>query len=200
MSDERAHDGLSRRTFLSVGAASVVLAPALAHAEKPSEDELPKLRMGEVRLSLTINGTLQHVAIAPEQTLLDVLRDTLGVTSCKRGCETGSCGACTVLFDGKRVPACLIPAPLAHKRSVTTVEGLLQDGKLSPMQQAFLDHDATDCGFCTPGQVMAATAIVEEGWPSSEDALRQSLCGQACACGKKPQILSAIQQVLKQRR
>ena len=97
MSDERAHDGLSRRTFLSVARGIGCACPALAHAEKPSEDELPKLRMGEVRLSLTINGTLRNVAIAPEQTLLDVLRDTLGVTSCKRGCETGSCGACTVL-------------------------------------------------------------------------------------------------------
>lgn len=200
MSDDRGDAGLSRRAFLAVGAASAVLAPKLAHASTSADEVLPILRPGEVRLSVTLNGAQQTVAMSPELTLLDALRERFGLNSCKRGCEDGSCGACTVLLDGKRVPACLIPAPLAHKRSVTTVEGLMRDGQLGPMQQAFVDQQATDCGFCTPGQVIAATAIVEEGWSQSDDALRDALCGQACACGKKPQIIAAIQQVQKQRR
>ncbi len=199
MTEDRGESGLSRREFLAVGAASAVVAPALAEGTEAAADSLPVVRPGEVRLALTVNGVRKNLAIDPALTLLDVLRDTLDVTSAKRGCEDGSCGACTVLLDGRRVPSCLIPAPLAHKRSVTTVEGLLTDGRLSPVQQAFVDQEATDCGFCTPGQVMAAAAILDEGWPRNDDSLREALCGQACACGKKPQIIAAIQQVLRQR-
>lgn len=199
MTNERSDVGLSRRAFLAVGAASAVLHPALAEGSEAVPDTLPIVRPGEVRLALTVNGVRKNLAISPALTLLDLLRDTLEITSAKRGCEDGSCGACTVLVDGKRVPSCLLPAPLVHKRSVTTVEGLLTDGRLSPIQQAFVEKEATDCGFCTPGQVMAATAIIEEGWPSTDESLRTALCGQACVCGRKPQIIAAIQQVQKQR-
>jgi len=196
MTAERPEHTLSRRQFLIAGAASAALTQtATAQTPPPLSVAEPLPRPGEVLLRLTVNGRGEQLAIDPRLSLLDVLRESLDLTSVKRGCDEGTCGSCTVLLDGKRVPACLIPAALCHDQAVTTVEGLAVDGELSAIQTAFVRHQATDCGFCTPGQVVAAQAILQEPWGADEESLASALCGQECACGRRPQIVAAIQEV-----
>src|ERR671922_2643421 len=119
--------------------------------------------IAEVAVTLRINGTDHRLRLDPRVTLLDALRDALGLTGTKKGCDQGACGACTVLVDGKRVVSCLMLAAQCDGREVTTIEGLAADGRLHPMQEAFVRHDAFQCGYCTPGQIMSAVALVDEG-------------------------------------
>lgn len=185
--------GLSRRGFLALGASAPVLWDATASCQPaPLPNEL---RPEELQLEITVNGTKHTLLVRPEQSLLEVLRDTLNLPSARRGCENGSCGVCTQLLDGQRVPACLVPAPCAHQKQVTTAEGLLQNGELGPLQHAFLQLDAVDCGYCTPGQLVAGQAILTERWGDDPEELRRALCGHRCACGKQPQIVAALGQV-----
>lgn len=196
----RDDDGeLSRRQFLVVSVASCALTQTAAAQPSPPPVAVPIPRAGEVLLRITVNGQSQQLAIDPRLSLLDVLRDRLDLTSARRGCEDGSCGSCTVLFDGRRVPSCLLAAALCHDKTITTVEGLSPDGVLSPIQAAFIRNGATDCGFCTPGQVVAAQAILQEPWGRDDEAVRSALCGHDCACGRLPQIVSAIQEVRTKR-
>jgi xanthine dehydrogenase YagT iron-sulfur-binding subunit len=125
-------------------------------------------------------------------TLLDVLRERLGLTGTKKGCDRGECGACTVHLDGRPALACLTLAVLAEGREVTTIEGLARGDRLHPMQQAFVDHDALQCGYCTPGQVLSAVACVAQGQASSDDAIREFMSGNLCRCGAYPQIVAAV--------
>ena len=149
-------------------------------------------------IELTINREARHLQVAPWTSLLDLLREDLGLTGTKKGCDHGQCGSCAVLLDGRRVNACLVLAATKDGSSVTTVEGLAgPDGALHPMQQAFIDHDAYQCGYCTPGQVISAVALVEEGRAHTPDEIREQMSGNICRCGAYPNIVAAIQQVLE---
>lgn len=145
---------------------------------------------GAVDVALEVNGDAVTVHVPPHRTLLDTLRETLGLTGAKRVCDEGACGACTVLLDGEPVYSCLTLAVACAGRSVRTVEGLSTDG-LHPVQQAFIDHDAFQCGFCTPGQIMSCVALLERNAsPTTEDVLR-AVSGNLCRCGAYPNIVAA---------
>jgi xanthine dehydrogenase YagT iron-sulfur-binding subunit len=147
-----------------------------------------------VAVQLTVNGTPQSLTLDPRSSLLDVLRERLALTGAKKGCDHGQCGACTVHLDGRRVVSCLTPAVQVDGRQVTTIEGLSPgNGGLHPMQQAFIDHDALQCGYCTPGQIMAAVACVREGHANSPDQIREYMSGNICRCGAYVGIVVAIQ-------
>src|SRR5580700_5235869 len=141
----------------------------------------------EVTVKLTVNGTVCQVRVDSQVTLLDALRDHLGLTGTKKGCDQGACGACTVLFDGKRVVSCLMLAAQCEGRDVTTVEGLARDGELHPVQAAFVRHDGFQCGYCTPGQIMSAVALLAEGRAGSDAEIREFMSGNLCRCEAYPQ-------------
>jgi xanthine dehydrogenase YagT iron-sulfur-binding subunit len=146
-------------------------------------------------VTLTVNGQKLQVEIDPRTTLLDLLRETLHLTGTKKGCDHGQCGACTVLVDGKRVNSCLTLAVTRDGAAVTTVEGLSEGPSLHPMQRAFVEHDAFQCGYCTPGQICSAVALLEEDPPETDDEIREWMSGNLCRCGAYPNILAAIRQV-----
>ncbi|QOL81380.1 (2Fe-2S)-binding protein [Pseudooceanicola spongiae] len=150
-------------------------------------------------LEFVVNGAACGVALEdPRVTLLDLLRDRLGLTGAKKGCDRGQCGACTVLVNGARVNACLTLAVALQGAEVTTVEGLSEGGNLHPMQQAFLDHDALQCGFCTPGQILSAIGLMNEGESGDDVArVREGMSGNLCRCGAQPGIVAAVQEVLQ---
>ena len=148
----------------------------------------------EIAVTLHVNGEARELAVAPWTTLLDALRDHLDLTGTKKGCDHGQCGACTVLVDGRRIVSCLTLAVMRDGTRVTTVEGLAGDGALHPVQQAFIDHDAFQCGYCTPGQICSAAALIAEGRAKTEDEIRELMSGNICRCGAYPNIVAAIQQ------
>ena len=146
-------------------------------------------------VTLIINKQAHALSIDPRTTLLDAIRDHVGLTGTKKGCGHGQCGACTVLMDGKRVLSCMSFAVMAERHEITTIEGLARPGEqLHPMQQAFIDHDAFQCGYCTPGQIMSAIACVEEGHARSADSIREYMSGNLCRCAAYPNIVTAIEQ------
>jgi xanthine dehydrogenase YagT iron-sulfur-binding subunit len=149
----------------------------------------------EVAVTLRVNGVDHQLRLDPRVTLLDALRDVLGLTGTKKGCDQGACGACTVLLDGRRVVSCLMLAAQCDGRQVTTVEGLSKDGDLHPLQQAFIRHDAFQCGYCTPGQLMSAVALLAEGRAGSDEEIREFMSGNLCRCGAYPNIVAAIREV-----
>jgi xanthine dehydrogenase YagT iron-sulfur-binding subunit len=149
-------------------------------------------------VSLTVNGVETQLRVAPWTTLLDALRDHLGLTGTKKGCDHGQCGACTVLVDGRRINSCLTFAVMKDGAKVTTVEGLASDGELHALQQAFIDHDAFQCGYCTPGQICSAAGLIAEGNAKSADEIRELMSGNICRCGAYPNIVRAIQQAMGQ--
>ncbi|MGC0421851.1 (2Fe-2S)-binding protein [Embleya sp. AB8] len=148
----------------------------------------------EVEVALHVNGEPRRLRLEPRTTLLDALRDTLELTGTKKGCDLGACGTCTVLVDGRRITSCLTLAVMHQGREVTTIEGLggNPEGALHPMQQAFVDHDAFQCGFCTPGQIMAAVALLAEGHAGDDDEIRRWMSGNLCRCAAYPNIVAAI--------
>jgi xanthine dehydrogenase YagT iron-sulfur-binding subunit len=133
--------------------------------------------------------------LEPRVSLLDALREHLGLTGCKKGCDQGTCGACTVWVDGRRVLACLTLAAACEGREVTTIEGLATEGELHPMQRAFIEHDAFQCGYCTPGQIMSAVKLLEEGNASTDEDIAEFMSGNICRCAAYPNIRAAIRQV-----
>ena len=144
---------------------------------------------------MRINGRVQSVSLDGRATLLDALRDHAGLGGTKKGCGHGQCGACTVLVDGERVLSCLMFAVMAEGRAVTTIEGLSRPGgELHPMQQAFIDHDAFQCGYCTPGQILSAIACVSEGHAGTSDEIREYMSGNLCRCAAYPNIVAAVEQ------
>jgi xanthine dehydrogenase YagT iron-sulfur-binding subunit len=143
---------------------------------------------------LTVNGEAHDLAVDPRATLLDTLRDRLQLTGAKKGCSAGSCGACTVLVDGRRALSCLALAVACDGREVVTIEGLAGDGALHPVQQAFLDQDAFQCGYCTPGQIMSAVGLIAEGRARDDEAIHRDLSGNLCRCGAYPNIVAAVRQ------
>jgi xanthine dehydrogenase YagT iron-sulfur-binding subunit len=159
------------------------------HAGRPADDQ-------GVNAGVTVNGTSHLLRMDPRVTLLDALRDTLGLTGTKKGCDQGACGACTVLLDGRRVLSCLTLAVQCDGRQVTTVEGLAgPSGDLHPLQEAFVRHDAFQCGYCTPGQLMSAVSLLAEGRAGSDEAIREFMSGNLCRCGAYPNIVAAIREV-----
>ena len=145
-------------------------------------------------ISLNVNGHRHALSLDPRVVLLDALRENLGLTGTKKGCDQGQCGACTVLIDGQRVLSCFVLAALATGE-ITTIEGLAgEGGPLHPMQQAFIEHDAFQCGYCTPGQILSAIACVHEGHASDEDEVREYMSGNLCRCGAYPNMVPAIRE------
>jgi xanthine dehydrogenase YagT iron-sulfur-binding subunit len=149
-------------------------------------------------ITLTVNGESRTVEVAPWTTLLDLLRDRLDLTGTKKGCDHGQCGACTVLLDGRRVNACLTLAVMKDGADVVTIEGLADGDALHPLQQAFIDHDAFQCGYCTPGQICSAAGLIAEGKAKTADEIRESMSGNICRCATYPNIVAAIQQAMGQ--
>ena len=152
----------------------------------------------KMTVSLRVNGVETTLNVAPWTTLLDALRDHLALTGTKKGCDHGQCGACTVLVDGRRVNSCLTLAVMKDGAEITTIEGLAKDGALHPLQQAFIDHDAFQCGYCTPGQICSAAGLLAEGRARDADEIRELMSGNLCRCGAYPNILAAIQQAMSQ--
>lgn len=195
---------MNRRQFLvTTLAATVALAvwPALGHAaNKPAGSQhapasVPGTHMRHV--SLNINGTTHALNLDTRVTLLDALRERLGMTGTKKGCDQGTCGACTVLSDGRRIKSCLTLAAMQEGHAITTIEGLAQGQQLHPMQTAFIKHDAFQCGYCTPGQIMSAVALVKEGHAGSDQEIREWMSGNICRCGAYPHIVDAIKDAAK---
>jgi xanthine dehydrogenase YagT iron-sulfur-binding subunit len=149
-------------------------------------------------LTLKLNGEAKRLEVAPWTTLLDLLRLHLDLTGTKKGCDHGQCGACTVLIDGQRVNSCLQLAVMQDGREVTTIEGLAENGRLHAVQAAFVEHDAFQCGYCTPGQIMSAVALIQEGRTRTRDEIREYMSGNLCRCGAYPNIAAAIEDVLAQ--
>jgi xanthine dehydrogenase YagT iron-sulfur-binding subunit len=149
-----------------------------------------------IAVALNVNGVQKQLQIAPWTTLLDALRDHLDLTGTKKGCDHGQCGACTVLVDGRRVNSCLTLAVMKDGADITTIEGLAKDGALHPLQQAFIDHDAFQCGYCTPGQICSAAGLLAEGKAKTTDQIRELMSGNLCRCAAYPNIVTAIQQAM----
>ena len=150
-----------------------------------------------VSVDLTINGKPYALSLDPRTTLLDLLREHLDLTGTKKGCDQGQCGACTVLVDGRRINSCLTFAVMYDGSQITTIEGLADNGTLHPLQQAFIDHDAFQCGYCTSGQICSAAGLIAEGRAKSADEIRELMSGNICRCGAYTNIVAAIQQVME---
>lgn len=186
--------GFDRRAFMA-GAAGSALIPITARAATQdagaSATQDPAL---PVDVTLHVNGKEKRLRIDARTTVLDALREHLKLTGSKKGCDHGQCGACTVLIGDRRVVSCLTLALAAEGQEITTIEGLATDDRLHPMQQAFVDNDAFQCGYCTPGQIMSAIACVKEGHASSEADIREYMSGNICRCAAYPNIVAAVKQ------
>ncbi|MCK1338805.1 xanthine dehydrogenase YagT iron-sulfur-binding subunit [Bradyrhizobium sp. LB1.3] len=186
--------GFDRRAFIA-GAAGSALVPMTARAATQdasvSAAQDPAL---PVDVTLRVNGKDKRLHIDARTTVLDALREHLKLTGSKKGCDHGQCGACTVLIDDRRVVSCLTLALAAEGQEITTIEGLATDDHLHPMQQAFVDNDAFQCGYCTPGQIMSAVACVKEGHAGSEADIREYMSGNICRCAAYPNIVAAVKQ------
>jgi xanthine dehydrogenase YagT iron-sulfur-binding subunit len=150
----------------------------------------------KIATTLRVNGIAHHLELAPWTTLLDALRDHLDLTGTKKGCDHGQCGACTVLVDGRRINSCLALAVMKEGAAITTIEGLAHGPTLRALQQAFIEHDAFQCGYCTPGQICSAAGLIAEGRATTADEIRELMSGNICRCGAYPNILAAIESVL----
>ena len=151
-------------------------------------------------VTLSVNGRSHQAEVDARTTLLDALRDRLHLTGTKKGCALGQCGACTVLLDGKRVVSCLTLAVMAQGKQVTTIEGLARGDELHPVQAAFVEHDAFQCGYCTPGQIMSAVGAISEGRAGSDDEIREQMSGNLCRCGAYTNIVAAVRDAAAQER
>ncbi len=194
---------ISRRRFAQLAIANATLAAIgrfdlKANAKKVAAGSVPAktISRGAVNLELKVNGANHRVTdLDPRTTLLDLLRNHLHLTGSKKGCDHGQCGACTVIVDGKRINSCLALAVMQNGKSVTTIEGLANGDELHPMQEAFIEHDGFQCGYCTSGQIMSAVALLNEPCGKSDAEVRECMSGNLCRCGAYPNIIAAIQEV-----
>ncbi|MFD3313565.1 (2Fe-2S)-binding protein [Streptomyces sp. NPDC058694] len=196
---------LKRRTFVAASTAAATMGaglPLLTSDRLPTSALAPADRLSTVRL--TVNGEQRTAKVDNRTSLLDLLREHLDLPGTKKGCDQGACGACTVLVDDRRVNACLILAVMAQDAHVTTIEGLARGGvgdggeQLHPLQQAFIDHDGLQCGYCTPGQILSGVACIAEGHTGSRAEIREWMSGNLCRCGAYTNIVSAIEQTAKE--
>jgi xanthine dehydrogenase YagT iron-sulfur-binding subunit len=190
----------TRRRFLIRAACSAAVVTGLQGARLFPAAQAASVTMATrgpqpVAMTLNVNGREHTLSLEPRVTLLDALRERLELTGTKKGCDQGTCGACTVLVDGKRVNACFTLAIMTQGRAVTTIEGLADGDQLHPMQAAFLEHDGFQCGYCTPGQIMSAVALVNEKRPTDPASVREWMSGNICRCGAYPNIVAAVQSV-----
>ena len=166
--------------------------PSSAARTRPEKFPAP----AKMTVTLHVNGVQRRLTIAPWTTLLDALRLYLDLPGTKKGCDHGQCGACTVLLDGRRINSCLTLAVMKDGAQVTTIEGLARGETLHPMQQAFIEHDAFQCGYCTPGQICSAVGLIAEGKAHTADEIRELMSGNICRCGAYPNIVAAIEEVM----
>jgi xanthine dehydrogenase YagT iron-sulfur-binding subunit len=192
--EKKPASGFNRRTFIS-GAAGAATVPLVAKAAGAAESTAAALDPSlPVDVTLQVNGITKSLNVDARTTLLDALREHIGLTGSKKGCDHGQCGACTVMVAGRRVLSCLTLALAAQYKQITTIEGLSQGDKLHPMQQAFIDQDAFQCGYCTPGQIVSAIACVKEGHATNDDDIREYMSGNICRCAAYPNIVAAVKQ------
>ncbi|MFJ8917662.1 2Fe-2S iron-sulfur cluster-binding protein [Amycolatopsis sp. NPDC102389] len=193
--DDSNEGRISRRGFLGrTATASAALAVGGQFADPETAGAEPDAGgSGLVDVELRVNERVERLRLDPRVTLLDAVRDRLRLTGTKKGCDRGQCGACTVHVDGRRVLSCLTLACSVTGRRVTTIEGLARGGELHPVQQAFVDHDGFQCGFCTSGQIMSAVAVLREGHPRSAEQIRELMAGNICRCGAYDGIVEAVQ-------
>ncbi|WP_381790167.1 (2Fe-2S)-binding protein [Streptomyces niveus] len=187
----------TRRTFIATGTAvgTAVVAGTVLGTDPLSESEAAAAPSApSSRLTVTVNGNRHTVTVDNRTSLLDLLREHLGLTGSKKGCDAGACGACTVLVDGRRQNACLTLAVRTEGAEITTIEGLADGDQLHPLQQAFIDQDAFQCGYCTPGQILSGVACIQEGHTGSREEIAEWMSGNICRCGCYPKIVNAVQQ------
>ena len=174
-------------------AATLIAAPLLSGAPTPPPAQT-KVPPNAVPITLNVNGKIHELKLDPRTTLLDALRDHLDLTGSKKGCDQGACGACTVLVDGRRVVSCLTLAAMNSGKKITTIEGIGSGGRLHPVQAAFIRNDGFQCGYCTPGQICSAVALLHEGHAKSDDEIREWMSGNICRCGAYEGIVAAIRE------
>jgi xanthine dehydrogenase YagT iron-sulfur-binding subunit len=187
--------GFDRRTFMASAAGTAAAIPLIARAAgAPANPPVQRDASLPVDITLRVNGEDKALSIDARTTVLDALREHIGLTGSKKGCDHGQCGACTVLVDGRRVVSCLTLAIAAQGMDIATIEGLGKGDTLHPMQQAFIEQDAFQCGYCTPGQIMSAIGCVNEGHANSDEDIREYMSGNICRCAAYPNIVAAVKQ------
>ncbi|MDQ7052738.1 MAG: (2Fe-2S)-binding protein [candidate division KSB1 bacterium] len=207
MSKQNSSNKISRRSFLKGMGSGILSTATLTTGGLLSKEAAARILgpegeaiRGRTTITLTVNGRAHRLAVEPRTTLLSALRDRLNLTGPKEGCDRGHCGACTVLMDGKAVLACMTLAVDARGKTITTVEGLAKGDELSPVQKAFVEKDGLMCGFCTPGLVVAATALLQENPNPTLDDIKDGLAGNLCRCGTYPKVFEAVQTAAKSMR
>jgi xanthine dehydrogenase YagT iron-sulfur-binding subunit len=191
---------VTRRVVVGSAVSGLVLRPGLGAADNPTP-ATPRPASGQpdsIDVALQINGSSVPLSVEPRASLLDALREQAGLVGTKKGCDRGACGACTVHVDGRRVLSCLTLAARCQGKAITTIEGLSAGDELHPVQAAFLHHDGFQCGYCTPGQIMSAAALIQEGHAGSDGEIREWMSGNICRCGAYPNIVAAIRDAARE--
>jgi xanthine dehydrogenase YagT iron-sulfur-binding subunit len=192
---------VTRRGVLGGTVSGLALRPLLGHADDTTPARQPSSAPSQenrIEVALRINGNSVPLSVDPRTSLLDALREHAGLTGTKKGCDRGACGACTVHVDGRRVLSCLTLAARCQGKAITTIEGLANGDDLHPVQAAFLHHDGLQCGYCTPGQIMSAAALIKEGHTGSDTEIREWMSGNICRCGAYPNLVAAIRDAARE--